>query len=287
LLTQAEVLTALRSAHRVVRATRPFRVEAMVVLPDHLHAVWSLPSGDADYSTRLSLLKRHVSQTVRHLLLASQSASRHKRRELALWQRRFWEHQIRDAGDYARHVDYVHYNPVKHGLVAEVRDWPYSTFHRYVRLGLYPNDWRVLPWLEPKAAMVNLTNNPRAHSAPCHSLLNFFEFIAACGPWGSSVSPSSECSSSTTWISARSTPRSCASSKRRAFRISAPSLTPSEFRMSSAQQQHLFVYGTLRRDSQHEMYQLLARNADLVGDAIFRGRLYLTRLRLRPTRCMS
>jgi len=89
LLTQAEVLTALHSAHRVVRATRPFRVDAMVVLPDHLHALWSLPSGDADYSTRLSLLKRHVSQTVRHLLLASQSASRHKRRELALWQRRF------------------------------------------------------------------------------------------------------------------------------------------------------------------------------------------------------
>ncbi len=117
LLTQAEVLTALRSAHRVVRATRPFRGEAMVVLPDH--PVWSLPSGDADYSTRLSLLKRHVSQTVRHLLLASQSASRHKRRELALWQRRFWEHQIRDAGDFARHVDYVHCNPVKHGLVAE------------------------------------------------------------------------------------------------------------------------------------------------------------------------
>jgi len=141
LLTQAEVLTALRSAHRVVRATRPFRVEAMVVLPDHLHAVGSLPSGDADYSTHLSLLKRHVSQTVRHLLLASQSASRHKRRELALWQRRFWGHQIRDAGDYARHVDHVHYNPVKHGLVAEVRDWPYSRFHRYVRLGLYPNDW--------------------------------------------------------------------------------------------------------------------------------------------------
>ncbi len=104
---------------------------------------------DADYSTRLSLLERHVSQRVRHLLLASQSASGHKRRELALWQWRFWEHQIGDAGDYARHVDYVHYNPVKHGLVAEVRDWPYSTFHRYVRLGLYPNDWAVLPWLEP------------------------------------------------------------------------------------------------------------------------------------------
>jgi len=140
LLTQPEVLTALRSPHRVVRATRPFRVEAMVVLPDHLHAVWSLPSGDADYSTR-ELAQTPRLPDARHLLLASQSASRHKRRELVLWQRRFWEHQIRDAGDYARHVDYVHYNPVKHGSVAEVRDWPYSTFHRYVRLGLYPNDW--------------------------------------------------------------------------------------------------------------------------------------------------
>jgi putative transposase len=90
LLTHAEVLTALHSAHRVVRATHPFHVEAMVILPDNLHAVWSLPPEDAEYSTRLSLLKRHVSQRVRHLL----SASRHKRRELALWQRRFWEHQI-------------------------------------------------------------------------------------------------------------------------------------------------------------------------------------------------
>ncbi|MDQ3581795.1 MAG: transposase [Pseudomonadota bacterium] len=164
LLTQAEVLTALRSAHRVVRATRPFRVEAMVVLPDHLHAVWSLPSGDADYSTRLSLLKRHVSQTVRHLLLAGQSASRHKRRELALWQRRFWEHQIRDAGDYARHVD--HYNLVKHGLVAEVRDWPYWSFTVMPGSVCIQTTGRVLPWLEPKAAMVSLTNNPRAHSVP-------------------------------------------------------------------------------------------------------------------------
>ncbi len=134
-------MTALRSAHRAVRVRFPFRIDAMVVLPDHFHAVWTLPPEDADYSTRLSLLKRQVSQAVRHLLSPSQSASRHKRRELALWQRRFWEHQIRDEGDYARHVDYVHYNPVKHGLVAEVRAWPYSTFHRYVRLGVYPQDW--------------------------------------------------------------------------------------------------------------------------------------------------
>jgi putative transposase len=135
LLTKSEVLAALRSAHRMVRTTRPFRVEAMVVLPDHLHAVWTLPLEDADYAIRWSLIKRHVSQAVRHLLRTSQSASRHQRREIALWQRRFWEHQIRDETDYARHVDYIHYNPVKHGLVSEVAEWTYSTFHRFVRIG--------------------------------------------------------------------------------------------------------------------------------------------------------
>lgn len=141
LLTHEEVLAALRSAHRVVRAARPFRIDALVVLPDHLHTVWTLPPGDADFSTRWSLIKRHVSQAVRHLLPAGQSASRDKRRELSLWQRRFWEHQIRDDADYARHMDYVHYNPVKHGYVAAVRDWPFSTFHRYVRIGVYSPDW--------------------------------------------------------------------------------------------------------------------------------------------------
>jgi len=141
LLTHAEVLAALRSAHRMVRTTRPFRVEAMVVLPDHLHAVWNLPPEDAEYAIRWSLIKRQVSQAARHLLHASQSASRHQRRELALWQRRYWEHRIRDEADYARHVDYIHYNPVKHGLVSEVAQWPYSSFHRFVRLGLHTPDW--------------------------------------------------------------------------------------------------------------------------------------------------
>ena len=107
--------------------------------PDHLHTVWTLPPEDAEYAIRWSLLKGHF-QAVRHLLRASQSASRHDRREICLWQRRFWEHGIRDNADYARHIDYVHYNPVKHGLVAEVCEWPYSTFHRFVRMGLSPGD---------------------------------------------------------------------------------------------------------------------------------------------------
>jgi putative transposase len=141
LLTHADVLRALREAFRLVRAEHPFRLEAIVILPYHLHTVWTLPAGDADYAKRWSLIKRHVSQVSRHFGRDTLNASRRKRRELGFWQRRFWEHQIRDETDYARHVDYVHYNPVKHGLVTCVRDWPYSTFHRFVRLGLYPADW--------------------------------------------------------------------------------------------------------------------------------------------------
>jgi len=112
-----------------------------VVLPDHLHALWTLPPGDADYAIRWSLIKRQVSQSSRHLIVQPQSASRSKRREIGFWQRRYWEHFIRDDADFERHVDYVHYNPVKHGLVEQVRDWHYSTFHRYVRLGMCPSDW--------------------------------------------------------------------------------------------------------------------------------------------------
>lgn len=139
LLTHPEVLTTLRNALRSVYEQRPFRIDALVVLPDHLHALWTLPPGDADYAVRL--IRLQVSQSSRQLIVQTQSASRSKRREIGFWQRRYWEHLIRDDGDFERHVDYAHYNPVKHGLVEQVRDWPYSTFHRYVRLGMYPIDW--------------------------------------------------------------------------------------------------------------------------------------------------
>jgi putative transposase len=138
------VLRALRDAFHRVRAEHPFLLEAVVVLPDHMHAVWTLPAGDANYGKRWSLIKRYVSQASRHLTGQVVNASRDKRRELAFWQRRFWEHQIHDDADYARHVDYLHYNPVKHGLVSRVRDWPYSTFHPFVRFGIYPVDWAGL-----------------------------------------------------------------------------------------------------------------------------------------------
>jgi putative transposase len=101
----------------------------------------TLPEGDTDYSTRLSIIKRLTSQKAAHLVGVSQSASSLRRKESGFWQRRFWEHQIRDDKDFEMHVNYAHYNPVKHGYVKSVKDWPQSTFHRHVALGHYPENW--------------------------------------------------------------------------------------------------------------------------------------------------
>jgi putative transposase len=131
-------IDALRDAFRVTRRERPFAIEAVVVLPDHLHAILTLPSGDADFSGRWRRIKGHFS---RGLIDAAVSLKRRPNGDLALWQRRFWEHTIRDESDFSRHVDYIHFNPVKHGLVSYVRDWPHSSFHRYVRECLLPDDW--------------------------------------------------------------------------------------------------------------------------------------------------
>jgi putative transposase len=133
-----EHIDALRAAFRRAWRERPFAIDAVAVLPDHLHAVLTLPPGDADYSGRWRLIKTLFSNRI---IEACGTVKRHGNKELALWQRRFWEHTIRDDGDFARHVDYIHFNPVKHGLVARVRDWPHSSFHRYVRHGLLPEDW--------------------------------------------------------------------------------------------------------------------------------------------------
>jgi putative transposase len=141
-LTEVPVREALREAIRLTRLHNPFHIDAWVLLPDHLHCVWTLPEGDANYSVRWAKIKRHVSQQCGDAFgMKDVSASRTRRHESGLWQRRFWEHQIRDDADYARHVDYVHWNPVKHGLVDRACDWPHSTFHRFVRDGVYSEDW--------------------------------------------------------------------------------------------------------------------------------------------------
>jgi putative transposase len=116
-------------------------IEAMVVLLDHLHCIWTLPGEDADFSMRWRLIKSEFSRRCPEAYKRQRSASRVQKGEQAVWQRRFWENQVRDERDFARHVDYIHYNPVSHGLVKAPRDWEYSSFHRYVRDGCYPVDW--------------------------------------------------------------------------------------------------------------------------------------------------
>jgi putative transposase len=128
----------LRDALRVARRERPFVIDAIVILPDHLHAILTLPSEDSDFSGRWRRIKGHFSSA---LIDASTQLRRRSNGSLALWQRRFWEHTIRDEGDFERHVDYIHFNPVKHSFVQRVRDWPYSSFHRYVKEGILPDDW--------------------------------------------------------------------------------------------------------------------------------------------------
>lgn len=142
ILCQAPIRSALRVALQNVRATRPFQIDAWVLMPDHVHCIWTLPDGDVDYSTRWALIKNSVARFAKLPGLSNTaSASRIKHRDAAVWQRRFYEHQIRDEHDFERHMDYVHFNPVRHGLADSAAAWPYSTFHRYVRQGVYPCDW--------------------------------------------------------------------------------------------------------------------------------------------------
>jgi putative transposase len=136
-----EQIEPLRTAFRETRLRHPFTIEAIVVLPDHLHAIWTLPKGDADFAVRWSLIKANFSRTFP--LREPVSMSRRRKRERGIWQRRYWEHTIRDEDDFTRHIDYIHFNPVKHGYVDHVSNWPYSSFHRMIRLGLYPADWAI------------------------------------------------------------------------------------------------------------------------------------------------
>ena len=134
-----EHVDALRAAFRYARLQHPFTIDAIVVLPDHLHAIWTLPEGEADFALRWRLIKATFSRFLPRGEPVSLSRSR--RGERGVWQRRYWEHTLRDEGDFTRHADYIHFNPVKHGHVGHVKDWPHSSFHRLVRFGIYPADW--------------------------------------------------------------------------------------------------------------------------------------------------
>ncbi|WP_373510273.1 transposase [Thiocapsa sp.] len=133
ILQSEQTIATLREAFRRVRSKRPFTIDAIVILPDPLHCIWTLPPGDSDFSTRWRLVKTWFAKH------CDDSPCPETGREV--WQHRFWEHSLRDDTDVIRHVEYIHYNPVKHGYVTTPCHWPYSSFHRFVRDGLYPADW--------------------------------------------------------------------------------------------------------------------------------------------------
>ena len=131
-------ISAYRKAVDLVQLRHPFSIEAEVILPDHLHAIWSLPAGDIEFSKRWMLIKSDVSRAL-------------SRNGASVWQNRFWEHLIRDDNDLATHISYIHFNPVNHGLVKAPRDWPHSSFHKAVARGDLPQDWgsdKIPKWPE-------------------------------------------------------------------------------------------------------------------------------------------
>jgi len=139
LLTQPHI-DRLRLAFKREMQKRPFTIDAIVILPGHLHAIWQLPEHDNDYSLRWSNIKRFFSIGCEHSQQPV-SKSRLNKREQAVWQRRFWEHTLRDEQDWQNHMDYIHYNPVKHGYAESPKDWPYSSFKQCVAKGWYPENW--------------------------------------------------------------------------------------------------------------------------------------------------
>jgi putative transposase len=128
-----ENVALLRAAFRKIMADQPITIDASVVLPDHLHCIWRLPEGDADFSGRWQEIKKYVSKRI--------GGKRNRRNALDVWQPRFWDHVLRDEDDWRRHMDYIHYNPVKHGLAASPADWPYSSFRKAVAKGWYEMNW--------------------------------------------------------------------------------------------------------------------------------------------------
>jgi putative transposase len=129
----------LREAVQSVRDALPFHIDAWVVLPEHMHCIWTLPSGDSDYPARWRAIKSYFARRIPGT--EARSPARINQSERGIWQRRYWEHTIRDTRDYVAHVDYCYINPLKHGLVQSVPDWPHSSFHRDVRKGIYPGNW--------------------------------------------------------------------------------------------------------------------------------------------------
>jgi putative transposase len=131
----------LKNCMKDTMENHPFNIEAIVVLPDHIHTIWTLPDTDDDFSTRWMLIKKRFSIHYSNIYELPVSKSRLKKREHSIWQRRFWEHFIRNDEDFRVYCDYIHYNPIKHGLVSSPGLWEYSSFKQFVNKGYYPSNW--------------------------------------------------------------------------------------------------------------------------------------------------
>ncbi|RZB33575.1 MAG: putative transposase [Desulfobacteraceae bacterium Eth-SRB2] len=141
IFAQPANILLLRESFRYVMEKHCFKIDAFVLLPEHLHCIWTLPEGDRAFSKRWRLIKSYFTRKCDVKDKNKPHEARIRKQEQAVWQRRFWEHLIRDEKDFTNHVDYIHYNPVKHGLVKTPKDWEYSSFHRYVREGKYNVNW--------------------------------------------------------------------------------------------------------------------------------------------------
>ena len=143
ILTEPESRAILRQVIKEVKQRYPFTIGAWILLPDHLHSIWTLPPGDNDYPKRWGMIKTRFTKQAKSLFHRQEwmNETKTQRRESTLWQRRYWEHRIRNEDNYRNHMDYLHYNPVKHRLVKRAVDWPHSTLHRYVKQGVYTKDW--------------------------------------------------------------------------------------------------------------------------------------------------
>ncbi len=155
ILSTPEAVEKLRKAFRYTMDRFPFAIVASVILPDHMHFIWALPPQFRDYSTCWRLIKSHFTRNWQPRGVTSVLASRQKKGEADVWQRRFWEHMIRDDADLSNHVEYIHYNPVKHGLASSPAEWEYSSFMKFVEEGLYAVNWggdgkifKGNPWME-------------------------------------------------------------------------------------------------------------------------------------------
>ena len=140
-LCEPKSIAVLRESFRKVMAAHPFTIDAIVIMPDHIHAVWTLPAEDGDFPVRWSLIKSGFTRTCDDTCKGTSSPSRVARKQQAVWQHRFWDHIIRNQDDMNRHLDYIHFNPMKHGLAARPVDYPYSSYSDFVSKGYYQPDW--------------------------------------------------------------------------------------------------------------------------------------------------